>query len=201
MAGKISDYPAKITFDDTDLYDCSTTGTNSEAVTYGDLKGDLKNTFHTQGGNSYGADLTVGTNDANDVVIETQGSEAVRIDTTNNVDVVGGIQLGENIVLAQDEFWAKKIRFSQTIFTPTGSTQGFNLAVLFDDLLEVSVFIKSISGHLIPPKHTVLSNSFYDYYISKNTPDNYAYLQLKIDASETNFDNTSQLIVTSTYKV
>ena len=108
MAGKISEYPSKTVFNDTDLYDCSTAGTNSEKVTYSDLKDDLKNTFHTQGGNSYGADLTVGTNDANDVVIETQGSEAVRIDTSNNIDVVGGIQLGENISLAQDVFWAKK---------------------------------------------------------------------------------------------
>lgn len=45
MAGKISEYPSKTVFNDTDLYDVSTGGTTTEKVTYSQLKDDLKNTF------------------------------------------------------------------------------------------------------------------------------------------------------------
>ena len=42
---KISEYPAKTVFNDTDLYDCSTEGTVSEQVTYAQLKADLASTL------------------------------------------------------------------------------------------------------------------------------------------------------------
>lgn len=41
MGFKITDYPAKTAFNDTDLYDCSTNATTSEKVTYSQLKTDL----------------------------------------------------------------------------------------------------------------------------------------------------------------
>ena len=198
MAGKISEYPAKTTFDDTDLYDCSTTGATSEKVTYAQVKDDLKNTFHTQGGNSYGAALVIGTNDNNDLVVETNGSEAVRVDTTNNVEIKGGIKTGEQVLLAQDVFLKKKVRTAATLVSVTG-TAVYNLGVDFDSLVSVDIFVKSISGALIPPRHTVIANSFYDYYITENITDGLAKLSLDVQATETNFDLTSDLIVTSTY--
>ena len=42
MAGKISEYPSKTVFNDTDLYDCSTAGTASEQMTYLQLKTNLE---------------------------------------------------------------------------------------------------------------------------------------------------------------
>jgi len=41
MAGKISDYPSKTVFNDTDLYDVSTAGTASEQMTFAQLKTEL----------------------------------------------------------------------------------------------------------------------------------------------------------------
>lgn len=150
MAGKISEYPAKTTFDDTDLYDCSTTGTVSEKVTYSQIKDDLKNTFHTQGGNSYGTDLTIGTNDANDVVIEAGGSEAIRINQADdrNVEFANGIQTGN--VIGKDVFFEIHHLTDRQILALDTVVTG-SLTIAFADFLSATVMLQGTDGRWYLP--------------------------------------------------
>lgn len=188
---KISEYPTKAVFNDTDLYDCSTNGTVSEAVSYADLKDDLKNTFHTQGGNSYGSDLVVGTNDSNDVVIETNGTEAVRVVSSNNdLKTQNAIQAGTDTF--QDAAQFDDIAFKvatlnpSLIFVSTGSWSIFPLTG-FDTskIVSVQIFIDGADGRIYPPNHTKTANSEYEYRITSSA------IEVRAETSETNIDNQS----------
>ena len=198
MAGKISEYPAKTVFDDTDLYDCSTTGTVSEKVTYSQIKEDLKNTFHTQGGNSYGTDLTIGTNDGNDVIIETAGTEAVRVDTNLNVGTQRGIQHGFQTASARDVYLRKSVLTERQVSIFDGYvSQG--LIGSYDDVVQVSVLIEGLNGVWYSPEHTLDANSIYHIRISNGG--SAADVQIYVPSTSTNFALTSKVKITTSYMV
>ncbi len=98
------------------LAPCNTTGTGAAFV---------------QGGNSFGALATLGTNDAFGLAFETSGTEKVRIDTNGNVGIgtagplakldVQGAPYGGGI-------WSSTLRLFDTTSATTGTGAGIDLA-------------------------------------------------------------------------
>jgi hypothetical protein len=60
---------------------------NNEFVTLGQLEDGSATDAFVQGGNSFGALATLGTNDTQDLALETGGAEQVRVDTSGNVGI------------------------------------------------------------------------------------------------------------------
>lgn len=189
MAGKISEYPSKSTFNDTDLYDCSTTGTTSEKVTYAQLKTDLKNTFHTQGGNSYGATLTIGTNDNNDVAIERNGSNKIVVESAE-VQVTDYINIGDGADSANLRVLSFKVAQQNpaSVFTAVGSEQLNFLGIASDRVHSYEVMIKGVDGNWYKENHTYTANSLFQSRLIYSATN--AIIGVYAAASETNFNNS-----------
>lgn len=81
--------------------------TNVDAET---LDGLDSNDFFQQGGNAFGATGVLGTNDANDLVFETNNTEAMRILTSGNVSIGGATDYG---LLSVQDSGSSKFRISE----------------------------------------------------------------------------------------
>lgn len=101
MAGKISEYPAKTVFNDTDLYDCSTAGTASEKVTFAQLKTELDSSL------SFLSNVDLGYTAVTNTITNTGGADAVLPTFTSTEDglvpLSGG---GTTNFLRADGTWA-----------------------------------------------------------------------------------------------
>nr|BFD63555.1 hypothetical protein BdHM001_22360 [Bdellovibrio sp. HM001] len=127
----------------TDAYGRVTAGTNpTTAAGYG-----LTDVF-VNGGNSFGANATLGTNTAHSLILETNGVARMTVDSAGLVGIGAGTPLTALHITEKDDTWASSFRMDRSwestvdYFQMMYDYQGLKIRTMADDADEAHIIFK-----------------------------------------------------------